>query len=107
MLDDLFAPRSENPLTEAAAKAFDTGEADAHDFAGFTVEDFDARGFENVRDLGLVAGFEVVIAEDGDDGNFYRRGQLFGQHRRLIDVAVVGQVPGEEQDVGRLVDLRH
>ena len=61
---------------------------------------------EDLDDLPLLAGFEVVIAEDGDDRDLERRDELLDEGARLFGEAVVGQVAAQGQDVGRVVDLR-
>jgi hypothetical protein len=43
-------------------------------------------------------GLEVVVAEHGDDGHRHAL-QLRGQHIRLLDLAALREVPGEQQHV--------
>ena len=105
LLDDLFAPRTERPAPEAAGEALDAGEADPEDLGGVAVEHDDAGVLEDPGDLALLARFEVVVAEDGDDRNLDGGKQLLDEAARLFDQAVVGQVAAEDENVGRLANL--
>ena len=100
LLDDLLAPRAELPAPEAAAEAFHAGEADALDLVHAAVEHRHAGVREDLHDLVLVAGLEVVIAEDADGRDAQRRGDLLGQDLRLLDRAVVGEVAAHQEHVG-------
>ena len=51
-------------------------------------------------DLLLLAGFEVVVAEHGDDGQPARRVELADEQLRLLGKAEVGQIAAEHQHVG-------
>ena len=101
LLDDRLSPRSERTRPEPATETLDAGDADALQLAGVTVENGQAGIGQNPAHLILLARLEIVIAEHGDGGNPERR-QLAGQHRRLFRQAVVGEVAGDQQDVGRL-----
>ena len=105
-LDRPLAPGPERAAAEAAAEPFDAREPDAVDLGGFAVEDRHAGIGQNLADLVLVAAFIVVVAEHGDDGNVDRRRQLAGEDARLFRKSVVGKIPAQDQDVGRLADLR-
>src|SRR5207253_4611482 len=59
-LDDLLAPRAERAASETAAEAFHPGEADTIDLRGIAVKHCHARVGEDLHDLALFAGFEIV-----------------------------------------------
>src|SRR5688572_15687186 len=105
-LDRPFAPRPERPAPEAAAKTLDSGEADAMDLGRFTIEDRHPGVRENLPDFILVAALVIMIAEDGDDGNVHRGGQLSGENACLFRQPVVGEVATEDQDIRAGADLR-
>ena len=105
LLDDGFAPRTERALPEAAAESLDPGDADAVSLVRVAVEHDDAGVGENLTHLVALARFEIVVAENGDDRHVDRR-QLARQHTRFIGQSVVGQVAGNQQDVGRFGNLR-
>ena len=69
------------------------------------VERDDAGVLEDLDDLRLLVGLEVVVAEDRDDRNLDRRRELLDERARFLGEAVVGQVAAEREDVGRVVDL--
>ena len=56
-------------------------------------------------DLGLLARFEVVVAEHADHRNLHR-GNLAGERLGFFGQPVVGQVPAQHQHVGGIADLR-
>ena len=74
-------------------------------FAGFAVEHRDAGAGEDVAHLELLVGFVVVIAEHRDCRHAQRR-QLLRENARFVGKAVIGQVAGQQQEVGGLGDLR-
>ena len=100
LLDDLLAPRAELPPSEAAAESLHAGEADALDLVHAAVEHGHAGVGEDLHDLVLVAGLEVVIAEDADGRDAQRRGDLLRQDLRLLHRAVVGEIAAHQEHVG-------
>jgi signal transduction histidine kinase len=105
LLDDRFAPRSKRSLTEPAAKAFRTRDADALQLAGVAVEHGDTRVRENLPDLPVFPRFDVVVAEDRGHWN-PQRAQLARENLRFVRQAVVGEVASHQQHVSRLADPR-
>src|SRR5579884_1016581 len=69
-------------------------------FASIAVEHANARIGEDGRHFLLLAGFEVMIAQDGNDGNLDGGPQLTSQCVRLLRQTVVGQVASQEENVG-------
>ena len=63
LLDDVLAPRPERAPAEAAGETLDSGEADAMNLGGVAVEDDHPGVGQDLGDLVLLAGLEVVIAE--------------------------------------------
>ncbi len=99
-LDRGLAPGAEGVAAEAAAEALDAGEADPEQLDRLTVEQLHAGVEQHVAELGRVPRLEVVVAEHRDDRGL-DVGELADQHLGLLDRAVVGQVAGQHQDVGR------
>ena len=63
-----------------------------------------ASGLQGAGDRVALVGVEVVVAEHGDDRH-RRLGQLAHQHLGLLDLADLGQVPGQQEGVGAGADL--
>ena len=87
-----------NPLTPA-------NPTPSH-LARIAVEHAHAVVDEDLMNLVLGTRFEVVIAENGNDGNAHGGGKVLGQRSRLVRRSVVGQVPGQQKHVGICRDLR-
>ena len=102
-LDRVLAPRAERPRPKASAEPLDPGEADPLDLDGVAVQHLDAALAEDPGHLVLLAGLEVVIAEDRHDRHA-DAAQLADQDVGLLGQAVVAQVAAEDQDVGMLGD---
>ena len=103
-LGHLFAPGSEHTAAKTACKPFHAGETDAVHFARVAVEHLDAGVDQNLPDFLLGARFEIVVAEDGHDGNPRGRGQVFDEGARLLGMPVIGEIAGDDE---RLRDCRN
>ena len=66
--------------------------ADTVHLVRIAVEDDHARVGEDLDDLLLVTGFDIVVAEHAECRNAQRRGDLLGQDLRFLDGAIVGEV---------------
>ena len=106
LLDDRLAPRPEGAASEAAGKPFHTRKPDALHFAGAAIQDADPMVDENLLDITLVARFEIVIAEHGDDRDPDRCRQILHEVTSFIGSPVVGDVSGKHEDVCPCRDLR-
>jgi hypothetical protein len=96
---------AERAAAEAAGKSLGARDADALDLAGLAIEHPHADVLERVRhDLGR-ARLEVVVAQHRNDRH-RNGGQFVGQDVRFLGVAVVGEVAGQQQRIGRLGSLR-
>jgi hypothetical protein len=74
------------------------------DFARFPVEHGDARLLDDAAHFASLVGFEIVVAKNGDGWNAHG-GVLSRQDVRLVGVAMVRQVPSQQQEIGCLGDL--
>ena len=90
---------------EAACEAFRTGEADPGELHRVAVQHLHARLRQDLRDLHLLAGFVVVVAQHADHRH-PRPDQFAGQHVRLLREAVIGQVTAQRDDVRLLAGSR-
>ena len=91
-------------LTEAPCESFDPGDADATHLARIAIEERDTGAGDDVTDLILLIGFEVVVPEHSDNRDPHRR-QCTRQHVGLIRAAVISQVARQEHQIGGLGDL--
>src|SRR5258708_14234558 len=105
LLDDLLAPRAQRPAPESAGEPLDAGEADPVDLRRLAVQRDDSGVAEDLGDLGLLTGFEVVVAKDCNDRNLDRRDDLLDEGARLFDEAVVGHIAAQGENVRRLAHL--
>ena len=100
-LDGGLAPGAQRTPAEAAGEALDAGDAHALDLARLAIEHaHPGLGERLAHDLRR-AGFVVVVAQDGHHRHLHQR-ELVGEHVRLFGGAVVGEVPAQQQHVGRL-----
>jgi hypothetical protein len=101
----VLPPRAERAAAEAAGETLYAGKADAVHFGRLPIEHGHATVDEDLADLLGLAPFVVMIAEDRDDRNLHRGGQLADQHPRLIGEAVISEVAAERQHICRVADL--
>jgi len=106
LFDDLLAPRPERPAAEPPSEPLHAGKPDAFNLRRLAVEHDDAGVLQDPRDVGLLVGFVVVVAEDGDDRDFDRGLQFLDERARLFGEAVVGEITAERENIGGLADLR-
>jgi len=103
-LDLGLAPVAQGVGSEAARKALHAREADLRHFHRVSGQQRDARLGEDLRHLIGLAGFVVVVAQHAEHRHAYHA-ELLGEHMGLFRRSIVGQIPAQEQDVGRLVNL--
>lgn len=99
-LNEGFAPWIEHQLSEPAAKSADAGESDAVDLGSLAIEDLDAGFLQDIGDVGGVTGFVIVIAQDGEDRNRGVGAEILGEDLGFLDMAVVGEVAAEDENIG-------
>ncbi len=103
-LDRRFAEGAEHMAAEAAGKALDAGKTDAVDLDRLTFQKMHARTLDDRRHLVHMAAFVIVVAEHADDGD--GAGAQVGREQfRLGRFAEIGQVAGEDENVGSMGDL--
>jgi hypothetical protein len=90
-------------LPEAADEALDAGDPDAHPAHGQdrvrAVEHDDARLRERAPEVVRAVRLPVVVPEHGDDGTLERPARI-GDDADLVDLAVLGEVAGEQHQIG-------
>ena len=94
-----FAEHGQHIIVEAAAKAFDTGEAQIADSDGLTVENVDLFVLDDLADGLLPAFFVVVVAEHGDNGDTTGL-HFFLKHLRFPFVTCIREVAADKEDIG-------
>src|SRR5262249_17417512 len=102
---DFLTPRSEGSAAEPTTKAANAGKADAAKLPRIAVQHVDADFREDVGNIRFLLGLEVVISEDGDNGNLRWR-EIFGEDARLVGEPVVGEISADGEDVRGFSDLR-
>src|ERR1700694_517101 len=107
LLERGLAEALELRVLEATRKTLDAGDAEALVLPGRSVEHVDAGGGELAANLGSVPGLEVMVAEHGALRDL-ELAEFLDEPVRLLGRAVVGQIAGEQEDVGFVVDaLEH
>jgi hypothetical protein len=104
LLDDVFTPWTERSPAKAAGESLDPGEPDAEDLGAVAIENGDTCIGENRSHLLLLRRLEIVIAQNGDDGDL-EDGEFANESARFFCETEVGQVAADDEHVGALVDL--
>ena len=79
MMGSPHGPSARAP--ESSGKPFDPREPDALHFARIAIEHAHAMVDQNLMNLTLGAGFEIVVAQNGHDRDAHRRVELFREPR--------------------------
>ena len=105
LLDGRLAPGAESPGSESSRESLDPREAHAPDLPGIPIEDVHAGLPEDGADVVGFPGFQIVVAQDGEDGHPHDR-QFFGEDVSLLGQTVVRQISAENEDVSPIGDTR-
>ena len=97
------SPHPERPAPESADETFGAEEPDALDLHGVSVQHTHAGGLEDRGDLFGMARLVVVVSQHGDDRHAHAT-ELPREQVRLLDRAMIGEIPAEDEDVCELVD---
>src|SRR5262249_50725658 len=94
-LDGGLAERAEHAAAEAAGESLDADEADPGDLERLAAEEVNAGLAQDGGHFVLLAGLEIMVAEDGDDRH---RGtaDVFRQALGLLRLPGIGQVAAED-----------
>lgn len=105
VLDDVLAPGPKGATAKTTRETLDAGKAHAMDFGAVAIEHRHTGVDQNLADLDLLAGFEIMVAKNAHYRDLHPRSDLARERPRLVCESVIGQIPAEDKDVGALGDL--